>query len=112
MLDLKNKKTYLQVAGVVLLLLLAVFLLWFNNSRSMQATPALLGDIYFDGEYRVADGEWQKIEKDGHIPSTQGDVTLRGNFHMLAPDGKYDGIYREEIPIAFFIDHINLTFFD
>ena len=31
---------------------------------------------------------------------------------MLAPDGRYDGIYREEIPLAFFINHINLTFFE
>ena len=108
----KNKKSYFQTAGVVLLLLLASFLLWFNNSHSMQAVPALVGDVYFDGEYRVEDGEWQTIVKGEHIPATKGDVTLRGNFHMLAPDGEYVGVYREEIPIALFIDHISLTFYE
>ena len=108
----KNKKLYFQIAGVVLLLLLAVFLLWLNNSRSMQATPSLVGSVYFDGEYRIGDGEWQTIVKDEHIPATSGDVTLRGNFHMLDPEGGYVGIYKYEIPIALYLDHINLTIFE
>ncbi len=106
------KKIYLQFASVLLLLLLAAFLLWLNNSRSMQAMPSMVGSVYFDGEYRIEDGEWHKIVEGEHIPSTKGDVTLRGNFHMQAPDGEYVGVYREEIPIAFFVDHINLTFYE
>ena len=106
------KKTRLQVAGVLFLLLLAVFLLWFHNSTSNQAIPALIAQVYFDGEYRIAEGEWHKIVEGEHIPSTKGDVTLRGNFHMLAPDGEYIGIYRGDLPIAFYIDHINLTFIE
>ena len=108
----ETKKSYLQIAGIVLLLLLAAFLLWFNNSRSMQAMPPLIGSVYFDGEYRIGDGEWHEIIKGEHIPSNQGDVTLRGDFHMLDPEGGYEGIYRYEIPIAFFLDHINLTFYE
>ena len=99
-----------MVAGIVLLFLLAAFMLWFNNSKSMQAMPSMIGDVYFDGEYRIGDGEWQPIVEGEHIPSTKGDVTLRGNFHMLNPEGGYEGIYRYEIPIAFYADHINLTF--
>ena len=108
----KIKKSYLGVAGILLLLLLAVFLVWFNNSRSMQAMPSMIGSVYFDGEYRIGDGEWQQIVEGEHIPSTEGDVTLRGNFHMLDPEGGYEGVYRYEIPIAFFLDHINLTFYE
>ena len=108
----KMKKSYLQVAGIVLLLMLAVFLVWFNNSNSMQSMPSLIGSVYFDGEYRIGDGEWQQIVEGKHIPSTEGDVTLRGNFHMLDPNGGYEGVYRYEIPIAFFLDHINLTFYE
>ena len=108
----KIKKSYLQIAGIVLLLLLAAFFLWFNNSRSMQATPSMIGSVYFDGEYRIGDGEWHEIVKGEHIPSTEGDVTLRGNFHTLDPEGVYEGVYRDEIPIAFFLDHINLTFYE
>ena len=71
----------------------------------------MLAQVYFKGEYRIGDGEWQKIEQGKHIPSTQGDVTLRGNFHMLNPYGEYEGIYSDEIPIAFYVNHINLTFY-
>ena len=108
----KIKKSYLQIAGIVLLLLLAAFFLWFNNSTSMQAEPALIAQVYFEGEYRIDDGEWQKIVNGEHIPSTKGDVTLRGNFHMLDPEGEYVGVYRGDVPIAFYTDHINLTFYE
>jgi signal transduction histidine kinase len=104
------KKIHLEVAGVLLLILLAVCLLWFNNTNSMQSMPAMIAQVYFDGEYRIADGEWQPIVEDEHIPSTKGDVTLRGNLHMLTPDGEYVGVYRGELPVAFYVDHINLTF--
>ena len=104
--------TKLIVAGVLLLLLSAVMLLWHGNKTSNQAVPALVAEVYFDGEYRIADGQWQKIVKGNHIPATKGDVTLRGNFHMLAPDGEYVGIYSGEMPIALYTDHINLTFFE
>ena len=72
---------------VLVVLLLAVTLLWQGNANSMQAEPALVAGVYFDGEYRIAGGQWQKIVEGNHIPSTEGDVTLRGNFHMVAPDG-------------------------
>ena len=117
MLDLKNKfqkikGTHLLVVGVLLLLLLAVFLLWFNSANSMQAESALVVQVYFEGEYKIEGDEPRPIVKGEHIPSTKGDVTLRGNFYMLAPDGEYAGVYREDIPIAFYIDHINLTIFE
>ena len=106
------KATTLAVVGVVLLLFSAVILLWHGNANSMQATPALVAQVYFDGEYRITDGEWQKIEKGKHIPSTEGDVTLRGNFHIRTPDGEYVGIYSDSIPIALYTNHINLTIYE
>ena len=107
-----NIKT-ITIASVLLLLCLAVFLLWHGNATSNQAMSALVAQVYFDGEYRIDNGEWHEIEKGKHIPSTEGDVTLRGNFHMLAPDGEYVGIYNGgDMPIALYIDHINLTFYD
>lgn len=104
--------TTLKVVGVVVIVLLAIVLLWYGNATSKQAIPALVAQVYFDGEYRIADGQWQKIVKGNHIPSTEGDVTLRGNFHMLAPDGEYIGVYNGDLPIALYTDHINLTFFE
>ena len=105
-------KTMLWIVGIFVVLFLAVVLLWHGNATSNQAMPALVAQIYFDGEYRIAYGEWQKIEKGNHISSTEGDVTLRGNFHMLTPDGEYVGIYNDDIPIALYTNHINLTFYE
>ena len=106
------KATTLAIIGVLLLVFTAVLLLWHGNANSMQAMPAMVAGVYFDGEYRIADGQWQKIEKGKHISSTEGDVTLRGNFHLVAPDGEYVGIYSDSIPIALYTNHINLTFYE
>ena len=54
-------RTTQTIAGVLLLLLSAVILLWHGNATSNQALPALVAQVYFDGEYRIADGSWQKI---------------------------------------------------
>ena len=97
---------YLCLIGIVILLCLAVLLLWYSNVNSNQAVDAIVADVYFDGEYRIADGPWLKIVKGEHIPATKGDVTLRGNFHMVAPDGEYVGIYSGDIPIAFYIKNM------
>lgn len=105
-------KTTLSITAVLLLLLTAIILLWHGNLTSRQARPALIAQLYFDGEYRIGEGQWQKIVKGNHIPSTEGDVTLRGNFHILTPDGEYIGIYSGDMPIALYTDHINLTFYE
>ena len=104
--------TTLKIVGVILMLFLAVILLLHGNATSNQAEPALIAQVYFDGEYRIADGQWHKIVKGEHIPSTEGDVTLRGNFHMLTPNGEYIGVYSGDMPIALYTDHINLTFYE
>ena len=106
------KLSHLQIIGIILILLLGGLLLWHGNETSNQAVPALVAQVYFDGEYRIADGQWQRIVKGNHIPSTEGDVTLRGSFHMLTPDGEYVGIYNGDMPIALYTDHIHLTFYE
>ena len=117
MLKLKNrfhlfKSSFLQVAGILLLIILAVFMLWFNNANSNQAIGATAARVRFDGEYRIGDGQWQTIEEGKHIPATKGDVTLRGNFLMFSPGGEYIGLFSGNTPIAFYTDHISLTFYE
>ena len=102
----------IQAAGVLLLILLAVLLLWFNDINSTQAVSAMVAQVRFYGEYRIGDGQWQQIREGRHIPATKGDVTLRGNFHMLTPDGEYVGIYSGDTPIALYTNHINLTVYE
>ena len=77
----KFKKAYLPVIGIIVLILLAAFTLWLDNRNSMQSTPSFVGQVRFEGEYRIGeDGEWHVIAEGEHIPTTKGDVTLRGHF--------------------------------
>ncbi len=107
-----SEKVPLQTAATVLLFLIAVLLLWTSNLTSNQATAAIPAQVRFEGEFRIADGPWQPITEGIHIPATKGDVTLRGNFHMYAPDGEYVGIFDGDTPIALYTDHINLVFYE
>ena len=110
-LNFINKKTWIVVA-ILFMVLSAVMLLWQGNKNSLQAIPATPAQVYFAGEYRIGDGEWQEIVEGEHISSTKGDVTLRGNFHILTPSGEYIGVYSGTSLIAFYTDHINLTFIE
>ena len=104
------KKSYFWVAGVLFLILLAVCLLWFGNATSMQAESTLSIELYFEGEYSIDDGPWQTYVAGEHIPATKGDVTLRGNLYKRY-EGEELGIYNsDDLPVAFYTDHINLTF--
>lgn len=106
------KSSYLQVAGILLLIIFAALMTWFNHVNSTQAISATVAKVRFYGEYRIGDRQWQEITEGQHIPATKGDVTLRGNFHMLTPDGEYVGVYRGELPVAFYSNHISLTIYE
>ena len=103
---------HIQAAGILVLLLLAAMLLLFNHLHRTQAYSAIPAGVRFYGEYRIGDGPWQEIVEGEHISSTKGDVTLRGNFHMLTPDGEYIGLYAGDLPVALYTDHINLTIYE
>lgn len=103
------KKPYFNFVGIGILILLALLLLWFNSSHSNQAVSAMVAQVRFEGEYRIGEGEWQKITEGKHIPATKGDVTLKGNFHMFTPDGEHVGIYSGDLPVAFYAKHISIT---
>ena len=45
----KINKAHLLIAGVLLLILLATSLLWFNDSNSVQAESTLRIEVYFEG---------------------------------------------------------------
>ena len=106
------KSSHAQTAGVLLLILLAAWMMLFNSANSMQAVSATVAKVRFYGEYRIGEGQWQEIVEGKHISATKGDVILRGNFHMLTPDGEYVGIYRGELPIALYTNHISLTIYE
>jgi hypothetical protein len=100
----------LSIVGIILIIISSLFLLWQGNKNSTQSMPALLADVYFEGEYKIGDGDGVEIKEGVHISSTQGVVTLRGKFHKLNPIGEYEGVYQDTIAIAFYLNHIKLTF--
>ena len=110
-------KSHLLVAGVLLLILFAVFLLWFNYSNSVQADLTVRIELYFEGKYRIADGPWERYVEGEHIPATKGDVTLKGHLYKRH-EGETLGIYRydptdpdaDELKAAFYTNHLNLAF--
>ena len=57
-----------------------------NTSLSVSASSLT---ARFSGEYKIEDGDWKEIPKDGHIPASQGDVTLKGNFIVSLPNGDF-----------------------
>ena len=65
MSTLKNKisfkYSYMQIIGAIILLLFALVLLWHGNATSNRAMNAISAQVYFEGEYRIADGAWQTL---------------------------------------------------
>lgn len=112
MLNLKNifqksKKIPIHILGIVTLFLLAGCLLIFNEFRNRQSSSAIPAQVRFEGQYRIGEGEWQDIVPGKHISSTQGDVTLKGHFHLYF-DGEYLGLFDGNAPIALYTNHINI----
>ena len=97
------------IIGIIFVLAVMLLLLWSNITNSQQAFPALYPQIGFSGEYRLGNGPWDTVRTGKHIPTTKGDVTLRGQFHMVAPDGEYIGVAGEGVHLAFYLNHIRLT---
>lgn len=103
------KKIPFAIIGIISVLAVMFLLLWINIANSQQSFPAFCPNIYFSGEYKLADGQWNTVKARQHIPATKGDVTLRGQFHMVAPDGEYLGVAEEGVLLAFYLNHIQLT---
>ena len=108
----KKNRVPMQGIGILLLILFASLLIWYNQSHSMQAISAMMAKLEFRGEYRIEDGQWQEIVEGKHIPATKGDVTLRGQFHVLTPDGDYIGVYDGDGVIGIYSNHISVSIFE
>lgn len=89
---------------IFLALIIVVTIITFvNNHNSVSATP--LG-VTFNGEYRTDDGQWHKITSESRIPALQGDVTLKGGFEAITPDGENIGSLKNGWIVLFNLDHI------
>ena len=102
------KKTYVPIYCVVLLILVACFVLWFNDLNSSQADLAISASVRFEGDYRIGEGDWLPIVDGGHISSTSGGVTLKGRFYFVL-DGERVNDFAGRVMVAFYTNHIGLS---
>ena len=90
--------------------LLAVVLFFFvytGRNYGSQAMNAMYLSAEFQGEYKVADGNFQPYVKGEHIPANKGDVTLKGHFQLFVPTtGEIVGNAQEGTILAFYFNHI------
>ena len=105
-----NNKHNLIIASVFLFFILSATLVISAVLNSSQAEWAIIPDIRLVGEYKIGDGEWNKIVEGEHISATKGDVRLKGILKICAPDtNEILGTVENGSLLLFNFNHINLT---
>lgn len=104
----KLKRIPFVAIAIAFIAILSVILAAVAQKQSNQAEDAIIPEVVFSGEYRIADGEWQPISDGVHISSTQGVVELKGVFKLYY-DGEYLGDAERGTVISMYLDHIKAT---
>ncbi len=101
-----NKKIFIGIC-ISLLAIVLCFFVYTGRNYGSQAMNAMYLSAEFQGEYKVADGDWQPYVKGQHIPANKGDVTLKGHFRLFVPTtGEIVGNAQEGTVLAFYFNHI------
>ena len=101
-----NKKIFIGIS-ISLLAIVLCFFVYTGRDYGSQAMNALYLSAEFQGEYKVADSDWQPYVKGEHIPADKGDVTLKGIFQLFVPTtGEVVGKAPEGTILAFYFNHI------
>ena len=101
-----NKKIFIGIC-ISLFAIVLCFFVYTGRDYGNQAMNALYLSAEFQGEYKVADGDWQPYIKGEHIPADKGDVTLKGKFQLYVPTtGEVVGKASEGTILAFYFNHI------
>ena len=79
------KASHVCLAGILLLLMLAAFLLWFANANSTQSVPATPIQIYFVGQYFAY---FAKCVKTGKRPEIAAIESTRDTIRVLELETK------------------------
>ena len=90
-------------------MIVAVILLRVNSNVAVQSMGVIYPKVYFQGEYKIGDGEWQKYQQGIHVSAREGEVTLRGTLHKYFPQwGEDVGFVEPEEIIAFYCNHLQV----
>ena len=99
----KENRAFWGCCVLLILAILVALSAFMNNTQAAYAKPMRLS---FQGEYRIDGGNWKPITANEHIPSTEGEVTLRGNFLYVTPANEEVRPALRDTPIALYFDHI------
>ena len=104
--DNSGIKVFIAVCVCLLAIVIGLFV-YTGRDYGAQAMNAMYLSAEFNGEYKIADGDWKPYIKGEHIPADEGDVTLRGHFLLTFPTtGEVLGKASEGVILAFYFNHI------
>ena len=102
-----SKKKIITALCIFLFAAVLFFFVYKGRDYGNQAMNAMYLSAEFQGEYKVADGDWHTYIKGEHIPANKGEVTLKGNFQLYVPTtGEVVGNAQEGTVLAFYFNHI------
>ena len=81
----RSLRRLIVTIAIIAILISSVVFLWLGTRNTSQSASSMIAGVSFQGEYKIGDGEWRPITPGEHIPSTEGDVTLKGIFMMHNP---------------------------
>lgn len=103
------KKLPIAFIGCLILIIACLGSLLSTSKNPAMPIPALSFTTSFDGVYKIGDGDWKELPTDGHISSTEDDVTLHGKFIVLFEDGQFLTDNPEGFYFNFYCNHIFVT---
>ena len=97
----------IPVIFVIVTIMATGVLLWINSQVAIQSHGALYPKVYFQGEYKIGDGQWQEYKKGIHLSANEGDITLKGTLNKYFVEWKEEvGCVESEEIITFYCDHL------
>ena len=104
----KLNKNIFTCICISLLVIILFFFVYTGRDYGNQAMTAMYFSAQFQGEYKIADGDWQPYVEGKHIPADKGEVTLKGHFQLYEPStGEILGNAPEGVVLAFYFNHIS-----
>ena len=102
-----SKKKIFTGICVFLLAVILCFFVYTGRDYGNQAMNAMYLSAQFQGEYKIADGDWHPYVKGKHIPANKGNVTLKGHFELYVPTtGEVICNAEEGVVLAFYFNHL------
>ena len=106
----KRKKFPWSTMWILAAFILSVVFVWTCCYDSLQNIPEAIPEVIFEGEYRIGKGEYAPVVPGDHIPSTKGDVTLRGTFYLCDPEtGEKTAAVPRGVNLSFHLIHVGAT---